>query len=293
LLSFGGGSLLLVAACWTAAAIWRDTRRLALLLLLQTAFLYAHFAKVQDLGIHHWYLVQPAVLLIVGIAAARVVCWLRSRALRSLLLAAYVAAGGLVGATVLVPAFAPLRDRELAILPWHTHYPLVRDDLAEYRRLITVLDAELRAAGPDAQLYVLASSMTLSDSHIRNTELSLGLTSGLPPRLLRTAHVDKRDGFPDDILDAELICATIPPALHLGVANQQVVVQPLISLATRVDIGMAFEPLSDVFQLENGTRTIVFRKIREITASEVAALSARLRVAYPDRPFVYEPPAER
>src|SRR5690606_14119001 len=111
--------------------------------------------------------------------------------------------------------------------------------------------------------------------------------------LLRPMHIDRRDGFPRRLFDAEVVCTTDPTAVHLDADHQQIVLQPAISLLSGTDVGRAFERLPGVFRLDEGFDARIFRRLRDPTAEELEALSARLRSRYPDRPDIYDPAAAR
>lgn len=291
--TFGWASLSLVGTAWAALLTWRDTRRLAALLGVQLIFVYLHFTRVQDFGIHHWYLLQPAVLLVLAIAAARLVCTLRSRRFRILALTGMAASGVFVSGVVFVPSLRPIGESLGTLMPRVPWHPLVREDLAEVRRLVEGLEAAFAELGSGASLYVLASSSVLSSDHFLRADLSIGLRPTWLARLRRTADVDRRDGFPDALLDADIICATWPPAIHLDYREQLVVVVPTIHLFEGIGIGRAFEKLPPRFELEGGYSVSLFRRVRPVSAEETQALSAQLRIGHPDNPLVTEPRVPR
>ncbi|HQP45070.1 MAG TPA: hypothetical protein PLV66_15495, partial [Thermoanaerobaculales bacterium] len=79
---------------------------------------------------------------------------------------------------------------------------------------------------------------------------------------------------------------------HAVIAAQKpVAAEPARCLLEGEGIGRAFRRGREVFLFDGGVRASVWDLARPLTADDNAALSARLRVYYPDRPDIWEPPA--
>ncbi|MCU0232548.1 MAG: hypothetical protein MUE90_00735 [Thermoanaerobaculales bacterium] len=274
---------LALAAASAALLLARPaTRRVAARLCLLLLLSYTLMIGIQDHSPQHWYLYDPQLLLLVGLAADRLLerCRARRRAA-----AALVAVGALMTAAVYLPGFGPASG--LPLLPQDRARPQVRNDLDEVERLLVYLDRRCAAGG--GPVYVLASSGLLSDQVLAFANLSLGTDHPSVGQILGAAHVDRRDGFPRGLLAARTVLVAFPIQVHLRAADQLVVVEPATSFRRTTDVALAFRPLARPFVLDGGVEVWAFERLRAHSADEVAGLGERLRSAYPDRPEIFRP----
>ncbi len=282
------GLLGLALVGWAAVVALRSsaTPRAAVFLCLQLAITYAVMVSIQGHSPQHWYLYSPQVLVLLGMGCARVAGSLGGRRRRAAL-GALAGAGALIAAAVYLPAAARLADACGPLFPADRLRPQVREDLPEVERLLTYLD-RMVGAGP-ARIYVLASSDTLSDQGLAFANLSLGAHHEALRAILSAAHVDRRDGFPRGLLQADVILVGEPVQVHLRAEDQRVVTEPVASFLSGTDIAGAFRRLPETFLVGDGVRVHVFVRQRANDVSEIEALSSRLRAAYPDRPDIFAP----
>ncbi len=88
---------------------------------------------------------------------------------------------------------------------------------------------------------------------------------------------------------ADLVVVADPVQYHLRPEDQRVIGEPAASFLAGTDVALAFRRLPERFVLDGGVTVMVFERLRPNSRGEVAALSARLRSAYPDRPEIYSP----
>ncbi len=260
-------------------------RRAGLFATAMLPVVLAHFYRVQDMGPHHRLLLAPSYLLVGGLALVHL---LRApRAVR-------VVGLGVVGALAVtgfalnfLPDLGPTRA---GLEPWvtrQTTYPEVRDDIGELLALAD--DAERACAERDATFVVLASSVTLNQTHVVTVRQSLGLPRPAVSRQLILSEVDKVSGFPDTFFDCAVVVAADPPQLHLR-AKEQVIVQTLARQVWAGEgLGAAFERLPQVYVLKDGVRAQIFVRRRAFTAREVDDFCRVLRDAHPAKPIVSTP----
>jgi len=285
---FGWASLSYALAGMVGLLGFRETRRMSLFMFLQAGLIFCHFTSVQGFCFHHQYLLLPGFLLVVSVFTLKVAClpsrgWLRIAWLGSVLA---------FGLGTSVPVFsrpARLHAKTLGrLMPVNPCYPLVRNDVPELIRMFSVLDRYFEQS--DGRVYVLAASHTFSSDTLLNAAISLPVPFNSTDRVItQCSHVDKRDGFPRELLNAQFVLVATPVQYHLRPADQQVIGVPAESFLNQTDIGRAFEKLPESFVLENGARVLLFRRTRPIEPAEVAQLSERFRASYPDRPYIYRP----
>lgn len=268
-----------------------STRRMAILLAVQVVFVFVHMSSTQTMGPHHLYVLLPALLIMLCVAFIKLLAsnGRRKKLVGITLAGLYTVTGIFSMASVFTPSAAGTVDTvTIGLLSNDYRPPLIRNDLDEFDRLARFLDEQVANGPKSAGVYVLAGSQTLNPEHLRNIGPSLGQEYGVQDRLLRASIVDKRDGFPAELLDAYLVVISDPVQLSRRPEDQHVIQIPARQLKTQTGIGLAFERLPQVFQLDGGVEVSVFRRARPNTESEIGVLSDEFRAIYPDRPDVYE-----
>jgi hypothetical protein len=262
----------------------RETRRVGVMLAAVALCSYVQFRRVQGAGHHHHLLWSSLLTASTALAAASLAAQLRPQRAWGLV-AALVVAGSLQWAAAVVPAASGLR---FLMCGSGAELPLVRRDLAELARLVAAIDRVAAEMDGRPSIYCLASSAVLNSNILYAYPPSLHRPFHAAMLVRNTVNIDKRDGFPSELVSADLVVVCDPPQVHQGVENQQVIVEPARQLLEGDGFGAAFERLPDEFMLEGGTKTYLYVRTRPIEPADVAALSAALRRHYPDRPFVYE-----
>lgn len=235
----------------------------------------------------HWYLYSAGLLVLVG---SWVVAVLEARPTigrRRLVGGLLVGVGVVVTACVLLPSAGTFADLAGPLVPRMRVRPAVRNDLDQVEALLARLDAEVRRR--PGYIYVLASSSRLSDQVLAFANLSLGTDHLSTAAILSSSHVDRRDGFPLLLFEADYVVVPDPAQVHLKPADQQVVLAPTESFLEGRDIAGAFNRLSGEYRLDGDVRVSIFERVRPIRRDELDALSERLRESYPDRPDIYRP----
>lgn len=281
---FGMIGLLLIVGCTAYLLSKPILRRSAVALVLLLVLTYAIMVSIQDHSPQHWYLYDPSILLLVGLALGRLGEELPRRR-RAAVWASLVVVGLVTASSVFVPGFA--YGGRAGLLPSDRLRPRVRGDLAEVDRLLTFLDH--RYENGTGRVYILASSELLSDQVLAFSNLSLGTEHPSVRGIIGSAHVDRRDGFPRGLLVADAVVVADPVQVHLRADEQRVIVEPARSFLDGTDIAHAFQELPESFVLDNGVQVRIFERVRLNTPEEIEGLSSRLRDAYPDRPEIYAP----
>lgn len=276
--------VVVIVGCALYLVFGRIYRRSAVVLMLLAALTYGLMVSIQDHSPQHWYLYDPSILLLVGLAVGRLGEEFpprRRAAVWALVL--------LLGVVMTTAVFTPdvLAGRGGKLLPADGVRPRVRHDLAEVDRLLTYLDH--RYEDGSGAVYVLASSELLSDHVLGFSNLSLETEHPSVKGFIAAAHVDRRDGFPRGLLVADAVVVTDPIQIHLPAEEQRVVAEPARSFLSGTDIAQAFHKLPVTFTLDGGVQVYVFERVRPITPGDLEGLSSRLRDAYPDRPEIFAP----
>jgi hypothetical protein len=278
--------LVLLAAAVVAGLRSRGIRRPVALLWVQAVLIFGLFRRWQDPSPQHWYLYLPGLTVLLGLFLGRAAASVRKPIARAGLVAVVTVAGLMVSGTVLSDRTDDGPWGRLA--PGFRIRPAVRHDLDEVRRLLAHLDQRLAVA--PGWVYVLASRGPLTDTGLGFANLSLGSSYAAPRFVLAAAHVDRRDGFPANLLNARYIVLPEPVQVPEPPLHARVAAEPARCLLEGEGIGRAFRRGREVFRFDGGVRASVWELVRPLSADDVAVLSARLQTFYPDRPDIWRPP---
>jgi hypothetical protein len=240
------------------------------------------FERIQGLAWQHLYLFIPTTAIILGLALiviANTAAWL------------LVPAYSLISIIALAPVFS-LNIGRLGrfsenLAATGRCRPLVRHDLAEIRRLLATLQRYDAQSG--GTVYVLASSAIINSGVLWAANLSLNTNYPVTGKIMRTAEVDRRDGFPRRLLDAEYVLVAVPIQYHLRPEDQRMVELPAEALLQRKNIGNAFEMLADSFALDDQVKVYLFRRLRPITKQELGELEGECMSFYTNAPELCMP----
>jgi hypothetical protein len=270
---------MLVGFC-LAAADKGEVRRRAFFVLSLAGLTFGLFSKVQDFGIHHYYLLLQAMLLFQTQLMLR---------LKGLLYRVFVVLLALISfGTVFLPSFRSLGDSLLPLTPARRHAPLVRHDLHEIGRLIDSIHAQ--GLAPSDRVYVLSSSKKFNSDTLKWAEKSMFVKRPISTAVLRTHSVDKVDGFPEPLFSARYVVVADPIQYHLRPQDQRVVGIPAESILSHQGVGQYFVELPERFILEGDVRLHVFQRLEEIPEQEIRKLRVQLRRFYPDWSEESSPP---
>ena len=189
----------------------KKTRPFTVFMTIQGITMFLMFTRVQTISYHHQYLFAPIIflLIIIGISSLR-------GKIRHL-------AGGVATAIICVSfiySYTPLFGETLENFGFTAKRFEPKTANAEN---ISVLRDRLNTLTDEngGHVYILASSEILNDDILKNSLLPD--EGNAVKNLFGTAHVDKRDGFPNSLLVSKYIAVATPLQVHLGEENQRVI----------------------------------------------------------------------
>ncbi len=270
---FGVTTLAFAAAGLVIALRNPATRSLARALAWQTAATLLIFLRAQPFDRHHYYLIAPQVAVFSGVLLIEL-----TRRARDATGPRVVRAGCLaILAVGFVAAFYGPMGRRLddpwALFAKPRFEPQSRDDLAEIVKLSGTLDELTRADG--GQVYVLSSYWLLNEDILRNAHLTTDAPD-IASRVLLSAHIDRKEGFPHRLMQADYAVVTNPPRVHLRPTEQEVIVVPAQQILDGAGIGKAFRLLPHAFTLQDGTEVSIYERTGPIRPLAKRALRERL-----------------
>lgn len=166
--------------------------------------------QVLTMGMHQYYIISPQIVVCIGIFLLFLFEQRR-----------YIVFGASIIALCLnfLASFNIVyRGAPSSLFSGRKYVARVRTDLEELQSMAN--DAKKAAEG-DGKVVITASSDLLNSDILRN--LYLPYNSDYFPNLSYFCDVDLRDGFPVDVLNADVIIATDPVQYHLQPEGQRVV----------------------------------------------------------------------
>jgi len=265
-------------------------RRIATVIGIHLLLTYFMMLNLQDHDPQHWYLYSAGLLVLMGVAGMGVLGSMKT--VRSFRITAALAllVGVVVTATVFLPTASSLLEAAGPMVPGLRIRPAVRTDIPEVHRLLGTLD-RITARRP-GYIYVIGCTSTLSEQSLAFANLSLGTSYRAPAMILQSAHVDRRDGFPSGLIQADYVVVADPVQVNLDPSQQQVVILPNQSFLNGVNIAGGFSRVPGDYHFEGGVSVSVYERIRPTRSDDIAGLSDLLRAKYPDRPDIYLPRGE-
>lgn len=148
-----------------------------------------------------------------------------------------------------------------------------RSDYNEVLKLLLYLETE----SENQKVYVNSSSEILNDDILRKAYYP---DRNQRVNLTGVTHVDLRDGFPIDFLEAEIIVVCDPVQTHLQ--SGQDVVRTINDLLLNENCISENYVDEKVFYLEKDVSAHVFRKVKEFTDEEMDEIYSIFDTMYPD-----------
>lgn len=261
----------------------KSERYFALFFLVQYIVAFLLFARTQLFGPQHYYILIPTMAIFSSLFATAVSKRLNKAAAKIFFLTLYIFVLLISFSVVFIPKTSDLVKNIRVLLPNARNYPLVRNDMSEINRILDVLEKEL-FTGADDHVYVLSSTAFLFNEEIlRNACFEREPGDSRCNKILKSSHVDKRDGFPFQLLEARYVIVTDPIQYHLGPGDQRVIGIPTEQIIKRKGIGTSYERLPYEFTLDGSVKVYVYEKIRPFERAALDRLSALFMSYYPDK----------
>ncbi len=262
------------------------TRKCSLFLLLQWMIIFLLFSRTQDFSIRHYYLLQPTMLIFISLYVTNILLKAKTKTGKIIICSAYVLISLLNFSAVFIPKASGYTRLFKQALPGARHYPIVRNDIDEIKRLLNVLEDLL--SDPCDRVYVLSSSGILNSSILRQAHLSLKCDRKIERQVLNTHDVDKRDGFPSKFLTARYVVVAYPVQYHLRPEDQRVVGTLAEFIMDGENIGTSYKQLPYEFALDKSVKVYIYENVRPFKKTVIDSLSELFRKHYPDREYLYK-----
>ena len=276
---FGVVLLFLTAAAVIYNLFHKKTVGFTLFLLVQAAVCFGLLSIVQSHDIQHLLLYVPLIFCMLDCGIVTLCVNMKKAWVRNLVCVALIAAAALNFSNTL-----HTRNK----LPGFTYCDLTpqrSENIDEMLRLLYCLDDEVERTG--GKVVVLSASDLLNAEMLSYAELSLGLSDCKRDYFSFYALADRRDGFSEDIFEADTIVVPTKKQVYLGEENMRVLAVPTQYFYEQKGFANAFERLERAYWIGGDTYAHVYRKTRDITEAEKTQLRRELASYYPDLPALF------
>jgi hypothetical protein len=259
----------------------KKTRWFSIFLVIQSIAAFLLFARIQEFNSHHYYLLIPAFIFFISFFSVSVYSGLHNRFLKYVFFTGYTIMLMLNFSVAFIPGSSERFQKIAFLLVNGRHYPYTRNDLQEINKVLDFFEDALQTKNDN--VYVIASSMTLNDDILRNACTFSNHPQGLCAKFLPANQVDKRDGFPSQVLDAKYVIVTDPVQFHLRPEDQRVIGILADQILSRKGIGSSFKKLPEEFLLDNNVRVFIYEKVATVKKTDLDTLSKLFTDYYPDK----------
>jgi hypothetical protein len=152
--------------------------------------------------------------------------------------------------------------------------PMVRHDLPQFEALLQFVESKVddhTGRPPHPCVYLLSSSELLNSSSLWSADLQFQRPMPVEAYIYNTHDIDRRDGFPDDLVSASLVLVADPLQTQFD-QGQNVITVPARMFLNQEGFAEAFVRDSQTFQLDNGIRVYAYERMRPSTPQEIEQL---------------------
>jgi hypothetical protein len=268
----------------------RNTRKLASFLLIHFVIMFLLFTKVQYFLPHHYYLLQPTIILFIALFMTTLLVKAKSKIIKFTMCSVYVLMLFIIFYVVFFPGSSLYANQAKGLFPKIRHYPLAQNDIDEIKRMLNVIAGLLD--DPNDRVYVLSNSVVLTSDILQLAQKSITGTPKIGHRIFRTSSVDLMDGFPSNLFKANYVIVADPIQCELGCNNARIISIPSESILHGKNMGTSYRKLPYEFTIEEYKKkatVYIYERIGPFNQGDMHFLSKELKKYYPDKPFVYQP----
>ncbi|MGQ3889252.1 hypothetical protein ACQUW5_09500 [Legionella sp. CNM-1927-20] len=268
---FGIGLLSLALVGMIFGCVYHKSRYWTIFTLIQMSLIWILFNRMESMGWHHQYLFCNQILVFLALGIFIPYIKLQKNLYKFLYLLAVIS---LLTFNFISNYFYHLNNK---IISTHYQTPRIRNDI----EVIKQIDNELNTlVKENEKIYVLASSYIISDEIFRN---AFAPESRNPvPAMLYTHHVDEINGFPYQFFEASIIVVGDPVQYHLNPKHQRMIGILAKDLLSGKNIGAHYKLINDKYELDNHVRVRIYKKISDLTQTDVDYLLAKIKHFYPE-----------
>ncbi len=174
------------------------------------------------------------------------------------------------------------------VFPQHRMLPRYRTDINQILYIAQYIDKNV----PQGEyVYVLGSSETFNFGILQNVCLSTGCSyEKIGEKILWTHDIDKRDGFPNNFLQADYVIVAEPLQTVVRPQDQQLIVGLGQQFLAGQGFGRHFEKITDFHVTLQGDVTAkIYKRTSPISPESLLEVKNLLKSFYPDYPYIYQP----
>lgn len=274
--AYGLAQVALSFLCFLTALFFSRTRRPSLYIYVPGLLALLGFSRVQTMGDHHLLLLYIAVvippLFLAQYLFSSGIPRGKASGLTLLIAAGLISCLNFQSVFAISPPFGSSPVQSL--FSTERVQPVQRHDLVEVEALMRFI--EERSGGPSKQppvkdVYLLSSSLFFNSSILSTAGFQLNKPLPASDRICQTHDVDRRDGFPDELVSARLVLVADPIQTHLE-KEQKVLTVPARMFLQGRGFARAFARDTQIFHLDRNVRVYIFERVRPSSPEEIQQL---------------------
>ncbi len=228
----------------------RRTKQVTKLTILSLiAFVY--FYHIQDPYLHHYYLILPAVLVLITTYIENL--WVSGN---TIFISVLLTIGILN--SLYIYGTLPQVNNALVQTYYQRFPPLQRGDIPAVNRLISDLDSMIEKT--DGSVYVLSSSESLNSDTLKYACFFYRQDRGVCEKIQYAFSVDRSEGFPHGILNAQYVVIPFPQQYHLRADDQRVVVYIREMIVNSTTLGKYYARIPTTYHLDGDVTAYIYTR---------------------------------
>ena len=251
----------------------RTLKWLSVFIVLQSVIIFLTFTRTQTFGIHHYYMLTPIFIWSFYIIFGFTIKYKKNYIVQVGMVLLIIGALSVISFTG-ERSYTKDSVQQSFFGLTKSISPIKRHDIPELKSMAVYLKSIMKSSD---YVYVIASSDTFNDDILRN----VNLPDPIDINVSGAAHVDKRDGFPNYMFDAQYLIVADPPQIHLKPGSQDVIQYP----AELILNNKALNLISlRKFVIDNGVSLTVYKKTGPYNIEFIESLRNHFKNKYPTYP---------
>ena len=194
----------------------KRNRTITISLFVQMILTFVLFKMTQSPEVHHMLLFTANIMLLIGLIFANSnINWIKS------IVATILAINIICSIPITYNNNIVKFMKDKLLINSNSLKPLVREDINEFIAINNRIK-ELSEKGKK-KIYLNSSSRVLNQSMVASYDKTVGISFESKKYLLQISNVDKRDGVPKNLKNADIVIVTSPDQIHLKAEEQEII----------------------------------------------------------------------
>ena len=257
----------------------KDTKKysyieIELISLIQIFLAIIIFTRIQSLDQHHYYIITTSVIFIFVLGICKILNLANNNYNKRLIV---IILSILIYGNITYSFINPFSYGNF-IFSNRVKLPEKRTDIVQIQKLSSYLEE----ISDNSKIYVVSSSKIFNDDILRKLYMPYIINN--LPNMTITHHVDKRDGFPKEFFEADVVIVADPLQYHLNPKDQEVI---KILGENVLEGKLKNLRFMKNFEIDDGVNIKVYKKELSFTNEEIENIENEFKKVYPIDKYDY------